>query len=49
METTHLTKVRQTTIGDRLAVCHGRYVERDTGECETFRFSRDEISFSLSL
>ncbi|MDN3953944.1 YmfK family protein [Sporolactobacillus laevolacticus] len=49
METIHLTKFRQPTLGDRLAVRHGRYIERDTGDRNTFRFSRDEIGLLVDF
>ncbi|SFG00352.1 DUF3388 domain-containing protein [Sporolactobacillus nakayamae] len=49
METIYLTKVRQPTLGDRLAVRHGRYIERDTGDRKTFRFSRDEIGLLVDF
>ncbi|MCQ2009008.1 MAG: DUF3388 domain-containing protein [Sporolactobacillus sp.] len=49
METIHLTKIRQPTLGDRIAVRHGRYIERDTGDRRTFRFSRDEIGLLVDF
>lgn len=49
METIHLTKVRPPTLSDRLAVRHGRYIERDTGDRKTFRFIRDEIGLLVDF
>lgn len=49
MHNIHLTKVRPPTLGDRLAVRHGRYVERDTGDKKTFRFVRDEIGLLVDF
>ncbi|MDD9147006.1 MULTISPECIES: DUF3388 domain-containing protein [unclassified Sporolactobacillus] len=49
METIHLTKVRPPTLSDRLAVRHGRYIERDTGDRKTFRFTRDEIGLLVDF
>ncbi|RYL92254.1 DUF3388 domain-containing protein [Sporolactobacillus sp. THM19-2] len=49
MKRIHLTKVRRTTLMDRLAVRHGRYVERDTDDRKTFRFTRDEIGLLVDF
>ncbi|RYL95286.1 DUF3388 domain-containing protein [Sporolactobacillus sp. THM7-4] len=49
METIHLTKVRPPTLSDRLAVRHGRYIKRDTGDRKTFRFIREEIGLLVDF
>ncbi|RYM07128.1 DUF3388 domain-containing protein [Sporolactobacillus sp. THM7-7] len=49
IKTIHLTKVRHPTLSDRLAVRHGRYIERDTGDRKTFRFIREEIGLLVDF
>ncbi|WP_241654582.1 DUF3388 domain-containing protein [Sporolactobacillus shoreae] len=49
METIHLTKARIPTLGDRLAVRHGRYLERDLGDKKTFLFVRNEIGLLVDF
>ncbi len=38
-----VNKLRAPTIVDVLAVRHGRYIERDSDDRKTFRFTRDEL------
>lgn len=38
-----ITRLRPPTMLDRLAVRHGRYIERDSEDKKTFRFIRDEL------
>ncbi|SDI95199.1 DUF3388 domain-containing protein [Natribacillus halophilus] len=43
MDVISLKKVRVPRLRDRLAVMHGRYIERDTDDKKTYRFVRDEL------
>lgn len=43
MDNITVTKLREPKLSDRLAVRHGRYIERDADDKKTFRFVRDEI------
>lgn len=43
MDIITLRKIRQPKLRDRLAIRHGRYIERDEDEKKTFRFVRDEL------
>ena len=44
-----VTKLRQPTLRDRLAVRHGRYISRDADDKKTFRFVRDEIGLLVDF
>lgn len=44
-----ITKLRPPTILDRLAVRHGRYIERDNEDKKTFRFIRDELGILVDF
>lgn len=44
-----ITKLRNPKIRDRLAVRHGRYIERDADEKKTFRFVRDELGLLVDF
>ena len=43
MDTINLIKLRKPKLRDRLAVRHGRYIQRDADDKKTFRFVRDEL------
>lgn len=43
MDTIKLIKIREPKLRDRLAVRHGRYIQRDADDKKTFRFVRDEL------
>jgi len=49
MENIHVTKFRQPKIRDRLAVRHGRYIQRDVDEKNTFRFVRTELGILVDF
>ncbi|BAU28829.1 uncharacterized protein DUF3388 [Aneurinibacillus soli] len=49
VENITLRKLRQPTIIDRLAVRHGRYIERDAEDKKTFRFVREEIGMLVDF
>ncbi|SFE37812.1 DUF3388 domain-containing protein [Alteribacillus iranensis] len=42
-------KIREPKLRDRLAVMHGRYIERDTDQKKTFRFVRDELGILVDF
>lgn len=44
-----VTKLRHPKIRDRLAVRHGKYIERDTDAKKTFRFVRDELGILVDF
>ncbi|WP_202077216.1 YmfK family protein [Caldalkalibacillus salinus] len=44
-----VTKMRHPKIRDRLAVRHGRYIERDADDKKTFRFVRDELGLLVDF
>lgn len=44
-----VTKVRHPRLRDRLAVRHGRYIERDADDKNTFRFVRDELGILVDF
>lgn len=44
-----VTKSREPKLHDRLAVRHGRYIERDADDKKTFRFVRDEIGLLVDF
>src|SRR3954454_1957958 len=43
MDTIKLIKLREPKLRDRLAVRHGRYIQRDADDKKTFRFIRNEL------
>lgn len=43
MDTIKVIKLREPKLMDRLAVRHGRYIQRDADDKKTFRFVRDEL------
>lgn len=49
MDTIHLTKFREPKLRDRLAVRHGRYIQRDADDKKTFRFVRDELGLLVDF
>lgn len=49
MDNITVTKSREPKLRDRLAVRHGRYIERDADEKKTFRFVRDEIGLLVDF
>lgn len=49
METIQLTKFREPKLRDRLAVRHGRYIQRDADDKKTFRFVRDELGLLVDF
>jgi hypothetical protein len=44
-----VTKYRQPKLRDRLAVRHGRYIQRDADDKKTFRFVRDELGLLVDF
>ncbi|SDH00016.1 Protein of unknown function [Alteribacillus persepolensis] len=42
-------KLREPKLRDRLAVMHGRYIERDADDKKTFRFVRDELGLLVDF
>ncbi|GAB7388318.1 DUF3388 domain-containing protein [Bacillaceae bacterium] len=44
-----ITALRPPNILDRLAVRHGRYIERDMEDKKTFRFTREEIGLLVDF
>ena len=44
-----ITRLRPPTLLDRLAVRHGRYIERDAEDKKTFRFIRDELGLLVDF
>ncbi|ACT02019.1 DUF3388 domain-containing protein [Paenibacillus sp. JDR-2] len=44
-----VNKLRTPTIVDILAVRHGRYIERDSDDRKTFRFTRDELGILVDF
>lgn len=49
MDNITLTKLREPKLSDRLAVRHGRYIERDADDKKTFRFVRDELGLLVDF
>ncbi|TCP30266.1 ACT domain protein [Scopulibacillus darangshiensis] len=49
MDNITLTKLREPKLSDRLAVRHGRYIERDADDKKTFRFIRDELGLLVDF
>ncbi|CAM3360579.1 DUF3388 domain-containing protein [Marinicrinis lubricantis] len=44
-----VTKLRAPKLVDILAVRHGRYIERDSDDKKTFRFTRDELGLLVDF
>ncbi|WEK56337.1 MAG: DUF3388 domain-containing protein [Candidatus Cohnella colombiensis] len=44
-----VNKLRQPRLTDILAVRHGRYIERDSDDKKTFRFTRDELGLLVDF
>ncbi len=44
-----ITRLRPPTMLDRLAIRHGRYIERDSEDKKTFRFIRDELGILVDF
>lgn len=44
-----ITAFRAPRLVDRLAVRHGRYIERDSDDRKTFRFTRDELGLLVDF
>ncbi|MFC7392611.1 DUF3388 domain-containing protein [Scopulibacillus cellulosilyticus] len=49
MDNINVTKLREPKLSDRLAVRHGRYIERDADDKKTFRFVRDELGLLVDF
>lgn len=49
MEMIRVTKFRKPTTRDRLAIRHGRYIQREGDETKTFRFVRDELGILVDF
>lgn len=44
-----ITKLREPKLRDRLAVRHGRYIQRDLDDKKTFQFVRDELGLLVDF
>ncbi|WP_428908600.1 DUF3388 domain-containing protein [Niallia sp. Krafla_26] len=49
MDTIKLIKLRKPQLRDRLAVRHGRYIQRDADDKKTFRFVRDDLGILVDF
>ncbi|WP_018660186.1 DUF3388 domain-containing protein [Heyndrickxia acidiproducens] len=49
METIKVTKIREPKLRDKLAVRHGRYIQRDHDDRKTFRFVRDDLGILVDF
>ncbi|WLD95219.1 DUF3388 domain-containing protein [Alkalihalobacillus sp. AL-G] len=49
MDNITVTKMRKPKLRDRLAVRHGRYIQRDADDKKTFRFVRDELGLLVDF
>jgi hypothetical protein len=49
MDTIKVIKLRKPKLRDRLAVRHGRYIQRDADDKKTFRFDRDELGLLVDF
>lgn len=49
MENINVTRFREPTLRDRLAMRHGQYIPRDADEKNTFRFVRDELGILVDF
>ena len=49
MDTIKVIKLREPTLRDRMAVRHGRYIQRDADDKKTFRFVRSELGLLVDF
>ncbi len=49
MDTIKVTKLREPKLRDRLAVRHGRYIQRDADDRKTFRFEREDLGLLVDF
>ncbi len=49
IEDISVLKIRVPRLRDRMAVRHGRYIERDAGDKKTFRFVRSELGILVDF
>nr|WP_239587204.1 YmfK family protein [Bacillus ectoiniformans] len=49
MDTIEIIKLREPKLRDRMAVRHGRYIQRDADDKKTFRFVRDELGLLVDF
>ncbi|PLR77705.1 DUF3388 domain-containing protein [Bacillus sp. V3-13] len=49
MDTIKVIKLREPKLRDRLAVRHGRYIQRDADDKKTFRFIRNELGILVDF
>src|SRR3954454_22307246 len=49
MDTIKLIKLRKPKLRDRLAIRHGRYIQRDADDKKTFRFVRNELGILVDF
>lgn len=49
MDTITVHKLREPNLRDRLAVRHGRYIQRDADERNTFRFVREDLGLLVDF
>lgn len=49
MDNITVKKLREPKLRDRLAVRHGRYIQRDADDKKTFRFVRDELGLLVDF
>jgi hypothetical protein len=49
MDTIKVIKIREPKLRDRMAVRHGRYIQRDADDKKTFRFVRDELGLLVDF
>lgn len=49
MDNITVTKYRSPKLRDKLAVRHGRYIQRDADDKKTFRFVRDELGLLVDF
>lgn len=49
MDTIEITKLRKPKLRDKLAVRHGRYIQRDVDDKKTFRFVRNELGLLVDF
>jgi Protein of unknown function (DUF3388) len=49
MDTIRVIKLREPKLRDRMAVRHGRYIERDADDKKTFRFVRNELGLLVDF
>ncbi|WP_373896071.1 YmfK family protein [Virgibacillus natechei] len=49
MDTIKVMKIRKPKLRDKLAVRHGKYIQRDTNDRKTIRFVRDELGILVDF